>query len=138
MGGNLSMLNLSENWANMSGVAGHHQGFLTGGAPSGVGMGQSVGSQYPGMWMSSAVGNLTNVSQSCAMPYLRTTAAPYSLPVTASNSPSPASSGVGTLQTSPSSASMGGQSVFEHPCDLGAYSRDHSRASWSPLTPPPL
>ncbi|KAK7476196.1 hypothetical protein BaRGS_00032550, partial [Batillaria attramentaria] len=143
--GNLSMLNLPDNWANMSGVGA--QGLLAGGAGSsmGVGMGQSMGSQYPGMWMSSAVSNLSNVSQSCAMPYLRSPAAAghYSLPVSTSASPSPINTGVGTLQTSPgSSGGVGGQPAFEHPCDLGAYSasaaRDPSRASWSPLTPPPL
>lgn len=137
--GNLSMLNLSDNWAaNVSGMG--TQGLLAGGATGGMGMSQSMGSQYPGMWMPSAVGNLGNVSQSCAMPYLRSPPGAYSLPASGpSSSSSPTSSLGGSLQTS---GGVPGQPGCEHPYDLGAYSaataRDPSRGSWSPLTPPPL
>ncbi|PVD29025.1 hypothetical protein C0Q70_11622 [Pomacea canaliculata] len=139
MSANLSMLNLPDNWANMSGVAGA-QGLLAGGPGGGVGMGQSVGSQYPShMWMSSAVGNLANTSQSCAMPYLRSSANPYSLSVSTASSVT--SANAGHLQTSASSGVGVQPGAFDHPCDLGPYgaaARDPSRASWSPLTPPPL
>ena len=136
--GNLSMLNLSDNWAaNVSGMG--TQGLLAGGATGGVGMGQSMGSQYPGMWMPSAVGNLGNVSQSCAMPYLRSAPSAYSLPASGPSSSSSPSTLGGTLQTS---SGVPGQPGCDHPYDLGAYSaataRDPSRSNWSPLTPPPL
>ena len=136
--GNLSMLNLSDNWAaNVSGMG--TQGLLAGAPPAGVGMGQSMGSQYPGMWMQSAVGNLGNVSQSCAVPpYLRSPPGAYSLPPPGPSS-SPSTSLGGTLQ--PSSLQPG-QPGCDHAYDLGAYSaaaaRDPSRSNWSPLTPPPL
>ncbi|KAL8592811.1 hypothetical protein ACOMHN_045965 [Nucella lapillus] len=148
--GNLSMFNLPEQWPNMGMGT---QALLGGGATGGaMGMSQSMGGQYPGVWMPSAVGNLSNVSQSCAMPYLRTGGhGGYSLPpVTAPPSVSSPSGGLGAaLPTAGGASSSGGvPGQCEQPYDLGAYtsaaSRDHhhhqgrSVPTWGPLTPPPL
>ncbi|XP_059175688.1 T-box transcription factor T homolog 1-like [Physella acuta] len=135
VGANLPMLNLaSENWANMS-MGGAH-GMLTPGHPS--------NSQY-GMWMS-GVSNLSP-NQNCAMPSYLRSPAPYGLAPTSTSSPTmgniTVNSGGGSSSSSPQ-----GPSGFEHPvCDLNVFSShvtsttrpvDASRASWSPLTSPPL
>ncbi|XP_067676084.1 T-box transcription factor T-like isoform X1 [Haliotis asinina] len=118
---NLPMLNLTENWAHMS-AAGSH-GMLAGQSAPPQG-------QY-GMWMSSAVGNLSP-NQNCSMPYLRTTA-PYSLP----GSSTPVTS---IPSVPPTATTVASQPSFEHPCDISSYSsRENApRSNWSPLTPPPL
>ena len=119
VGANLPMLNLTENWAHMS--AGGH-GMLQSQAAATQG-------QY-GMWMSSAVGNLSP-NQNCAMPYLRSTA-PYSLPTC---SPSV------TSNPSIPTPSITSQTGYDHPCDISYSSagvRENARSNWSPLTPPPL
>ncbi|XP_076467127.1 T-box transcription factor T-like [Babylonia areolata] len=141
--GNLSMFNLPEQWSNMGMGT---QALLSGGGTGSVGMGQSMGGQYPSMWMSSAVGNLGNVSQSCAMPpYLRSGGpGGYSLPpVTAPPSVSSPSGGLGGALPTGAGGAGGMQPQCEQPYDLGAYTsaaRDQGRSapSWGPLTPPPL
>ncbi|XP_041352018.1 T-box transcription factor T homolog 1-like [Gigantopelta aegis] len=120
VGANLPMLNLTENWAHMS--AGGH-GMLQSQAAA------ATQGQY-GMWMSSAVGNLSP-NQNCAMPYLRSTA-PYSLPTC-----TPSVTSNPTIPT----PSITSQTGYDHPCDI-SYSnagvRETARSNWSPLTPPPL
>ena len=142
---NLSMFNIHDNWTNMSGMG--PQGLLAGGPSAGVGMGQPMGSQYPGMWMAPTVGtvsNLSNPSQSCTMPYpLRSGPGTYSLPVSSPPSVSSPGSGLGgPLQAGAGGhGGVHGQAGCEQSYDLGAYSttRDQAnRPSWSPLTPPPL
>lgn len=118
VGPNIPVLNIpvSDNWPHMS--AGSHS-MLSSNTSSPQG-------QY-GVWMSGPVGNLSP-NQSCAMPYLRTSA-PYTLPTTSA------------VTTGSAPTLSGSQPSFDHPCDIGSFaapSRESGRSNWSPLTPPPI
>lgn len=107
---NLPMLNLPENWPHLP-ASGHSM--LSTNAPATQG-------QYS-MWVGGPMSNISS-NQSCAMPYLRTSSNPYTLPSTSTSVPNVQTTAMNTVQPS-----------YESTCDMsGSFpGRDTTgRSSW--------
>ncbi|CAI9728547.1 T-box transcription factor T homolog 1-like [Octopus vulgaris] len=107
---NLPMLNLPENWPHLP-TSGHSM--LSTNAPATQG-------QYS-MWVGGPMSNISS-NQSCAMPYLRTSSNPYTLPSTSTSVPNVQTTAMNTVQPS-----------YESTCDMsGSFpGRDTTgRSSW--------
>lgn len=112
---NLPMLNLPENWPHLQ--TGSHS-MLSSNGPSSQG-------QYS-MWVGGPMGNISS-NQSCAMPYLRGSTNPYTLPSTS------------TVANVPNSGMAPTQPSYESTCDITApfasTGRDATnRSSWGHMT----
>eukprot|EP00106_Octopus_bimaculoides_P022358 XP_014789800.1 PREDICTED: brachyury protein homolog 1-like [Octopus bimaculoides] len=107
---NLPMLNLPENWPHLP-TSGHSMLSTNASATQG---------QYS-MWVGGPMSNISS-NQSCAMPYLRTSSNPYTLPSTSTSVPNVQTTAMNTVQPS-----------YESTCDMsGSFpGRDTTgRSSW--------